>query len=53
MYQALESVRAIENFNPDSVSVEQGDTKKAVVCTTKDLNIINAMAQLYLSVVVM
>ena len=53
IYQALESVRAIENFNPDSVSVEQGDSKKAVVCTTKDLNIINAMAQLYLSVVVM
>ncbi len=53
IYQALESIRAIEDFDPDTVTVEQGDTKKAVVCTTKDLNVINAMAQLYLSVVVM
>lgn len=53
IYQALESIRAIEAFDPDTVTVEQGDTKKAVVCTTKDLNVINAMAQLYLSVVVM
>lgn len=53
IYQALESIRAIEDFDPDTVTVEHGDTKKAVVCTTKDLNVINAMAQLYLSVVVM
>ena len=53
IYQALESIRAIEDFDPDTVTVEQGDTKKAVVCTSKDLNVINAMAQLYLSVVVM
>jgi len=53
IYQALESIRAVENFDPDTVTIEQGETKKAVVCTTRDLNIINAMAQLYLSVVVM
>lgn len=53
IYQALESIRAIEDFDPDTVAVEQGDTKKAVVCTSKDLSVINAMAQLYLSVVVM
>lgn len=53
LHQELESIRAIENFDPDSVTVEQGDTKKSVLCTIKDLNIINAMEQLYMSVVIM
>ena len=53
IHQELESIRAIENFDPDSVTVEQGDTKKAVLCAVKDLNVINAMAQLYMSVVIM
>lgn len=53
IHQELESIRAIENFNPDSVSVEQGETKKAVLCTVKDLNIVNAMAQLYMNIVIM
>lgn len=53
LHQDLESIRAIENFNPDSVTVEQGDTKKSVLCTVKDLNVVNAMAQLYMSVVIM
>ena len=53
LLQSLEKIRAIENFDPDSVSVKQGDTKKAVVCTVKDLNIVNAMAQLYMNVIVM
>lgn len=52
IYQTLESIRAIENFDPDTVTVKQGDSKKSVVCTTENLNIINAMAQLYLSIVV-
>lgn len=53
LHQDLESIRAIENFSPDNVTVEQGDTKKSVLCTVKDLNVINAMAQLYMSVVIM
>lgn len=52
LHQQLESIRAIEDFDPDSVTVEQGDTKKSVVCTVSGLNIVNAMAQLYMSVVV-
>ena len=53
LHRDLESIRAIEDFDPDSVTVEQGDTKKAVLCTVKDLNVVNAMAQLYMSVIIM
>lgn len=53
LHQDLESIRAIEDFDPDSVTVEQGDTKKAVLCTVKDLNVVNAMAQLYMSIIIM
>ena len=53
LHQELEKIRAVENFNPDSVTVEQGDTKKAVVCTVANLNVVNAMAQLYMAVVIM
>lgn len=52
LHQNLESVRAIEAFDPESVTVEQGDTKKTVLCTISNLNIINAMAQLYMSVII-
>lgn len=53
LYQDLESIRAIEDFDPEIVKVEQGDTKKAVLCTTDGLNVVNAMAQLYMSVIIM
>lgn len=53
LHQELEKIRAVKNFNPDSVTVEQGDTKKAVVCTVANLNVVNAMAQLYMAVVIM
>ena len=48
----LESIRAVENFDPDTVSCEQGDKKKAVLVTVNGLNIVNAMAQLYMSVII-
>ena len=48
----LEDIRAVENFDPDTVSCEQGDKKKAVLVIVNGLNIINAMAQLYMSVVI-
>ena len=48
----LEDIRAVENFDPDTVSCEQGDKKKAVLVTVNGLNIINAMAQLYMRVVI-
>lgn len=52
IHQELEKLRAIENFDTKTVEVEQGDTKKSVICKVSGLNIMNAMAQLYMSVVV-
>lgn len=53
LHQDLESIRAIEDFDPETVTVSQGDTKKSVVCTVENLNVVNAMAQLYMSVIIM
>lgn len=50
--QQLESIRAVEDFDPDTVTCEQGNKKKAVLVTVNGLNIINAMAQLYMSVII-
>ena len=50
-HQELESIRAIENFEPDTLIVEQGDTKNAVLVQDY-VTPINAMAQLYMTVVV-
>lgn len=50
-HQELEKIRAIENFDPEQVIVEQGDNKKSV--TVSDvISPVNAMSQLYMSVVV-
>ena len=50
-HMELQNIRAIENFNPDNVTVVQGDTKKAVVVTDY-VTPVNAMAQLYMAVYV-
>lgn len=50
-HMELQSIRAIENFSGDNVTVEQGDTKKAVVVTDY-VTPVNAMAQLYMTVYV-
>lgn len=50
-HMELQNIRAIENFNPDNVTVVQGDTKKAVVVTDYVIPV-NAMAQLYMTVYV-
>ena len=47
-----DSIRAVENIDPEIVTCEQGDKKKAVLLTINGLNIINAMAQLYMSVII-
>lgn len=52
LHQELENIRAIENFDSDNITVEQGDTKKSVLCTISNLNIVNAMAQLYMSIII-
>ena len=48
-HEQLQQIRAIENFNPEDVTVEKGDTKKAVVVTDY-VSPINAMEQLYMTV---
>lgn len=50
--QELERIRAIENFDPDTVTCDLGSHKRAVLCNINDLSIINAMSQLYMSVVI-
>ncbi len=50
-HQELQNIRAIENFNPDNVTVAQGDTKKAVVVADY-VTPVNAMAKLYMTVYV-
>jgi len=50
-HKELERIRAIENFTPESVTVAQGDTKKAVVVEDY-VTPVNAMAQLYMTVYV-
>lgn len=50
-HRELESIGAIENFDAELLKVEQGATKKSVVVTDA-ITVTNAMAQLYMTVVV-
>lgn len=50
-HQELETLQAIENFKPDDVVVEQGTGKKSVV-VSDSVTVVNAMAQLYMTVTV-
>lgn len=50
-HQELQNIRAIEDFSADDVVIEQGDTKKSVV-VTDSITVVNAMSQLYMSVIV-
>lgn len=50
-HNKLMDLRAIEDFESDDVTVEQGDTKKSVV-VTDNITVVNAMEQLYMTVVV-
>ena len=47
-HQQLQTIRAIENFEPDDVTVAKGDTKKAVVVESA-VTVVNAMSQLYIT----
>lgn len=49
--QAMEKLRAIQKFNPNSLIVEKGETKKSVV-VTNPIEPVNAMAQLYMTIIV-
>ncbi len=50
-HQQLQDIRAIEDFEPKDVTVEQGDTKKSVVVTDY-VTAVNAMSKLYMTVTV-
>lgn len=50
-HRELEELQAIEAFNADDLKVEQGITKKSVVVHDA-ITVVNAMAQLYMTVVV-
>lgn len=52
LIQQLETLRAVENFDPDIVSVDIGDRKGSVLLTIDGLNVTNAMDQLYMSVII-
>jgi hypothetical protein len=48
-HQQLQDIRAIENFKPEHITVEQGDAKGSVLATDL-ITVVNAMAQLYVKV---
>lgn len=50
-HEELQKIRAIENFSDKDVTVGQGDSKKGVVIADK-VTVVNAMAQLYMTVTV-
>lgn len=52
LIQELEDLRAVQDFDSDIVTCEQGNSKKAVLCVVDGLNIVNAMSQLYMSVII-
>lgn len=52
LIQDLNTIRAVQDFDPKIVTCEQGDAKNAVLCTVDGLNIVNAMAKLYMSVII-
>ena len=52
LVQQLETLRAVEDFDPDTVSVNIGDRKGSVLLTIDGLNIVHAMSQLYMSVII-
>jgi hypothetical protein len=52
LIQQLEAIRAVEDFDSDTVTVEVGDRKGSVLLTINGLNIVNAMSQLYMSVII-
>ena len=50
-HEQLQSIRAIENFSDSDVTVEQGNSKKAVV-VSDNITVVNAMTKLYMTCVI-
>jgi len=52
LIRELEAIRAIENFDTDTVSVTPGESHGSVALTIDGLKIVNMMSQLYMSVII-
>ena len=48
----MQRLRAVENLDPEKVTVERGNEKRSVLITVSDLNVTVAMEQLYMAVVI-
>lgn len=51
IHSDLQDIRALEDFEPKDITVEQGDAKKSVVIN-ESITIVNTMVRLYMTVVV-
>lgn len=51
IHQELNDIQALEDFEPDDIVVEQGDTKKSVLVNTA-ITVVNTMTKLYMKTVV-
>lgn len=47
IHQQLNDIRALENFDPESVTVEQGESKKSVLVNSA-ITVVNTMVRLYM-----
>ena len=50
-HEDLERIRAIENFSEEDVEVEPGNDKRSVIVKSR-INVVNAMAQVYMTCVI-
>lgn len=50
-HENMQSIRAIEKFTDEDVTVDQGETKKSVV-VTDNITVVNTMEKLYMTVYV-
>lgn len=51
IHQELNDIQALEDFEPDDIVVEQGDTKKSVLVNSA-ITVVNTMTKLYMKTVV-
>lgn len=50
-HQKLQAIRALEDFDPEGIIVEKGESKKSVA-VSDHVTPVNAMEQLYMTVYV-
>ena len=50
-HQKLQAIRALEDFDPEGITVEKGESKKSVA-VSDHVTPVNAMEQLYMTVYV-